>query len=46
MINGLGGAGAVETCLEENGVQLKTEREAIVCEGEIEYGAESDEVSF
>lgn len=46
MINELGGTGAVEICLEENGVQLKTEREAIVCEGETEYGAESDEVSF
>lgn len=46
MIDELGGAGAIETYLEENGVQLKTRRETIVCEGESEYGAGGDEVSF
>lgn len=46
MIDELGGASAIEAYLEENGVQLKTRREAIVCEGESEYGAGSDEVSF
>ncbi|MDK2816346.1 MAG: hypothetical protein PWR22_975 [Moorella sp. (in: firmicutes)] len=46
MIDELGGATAIETYLEENGVQLKTKREAVVCESESEYGAGRDEVSF